>query len=69
MGKNLEMLNSKLQDLLDVSRLEKADALGRLEHFKEFFRRLSGKGIPAPEPSTFEFITDEELRKFTETPP
>ena len=63
------MLRTKLQDLLVASRQEKAEAMRRLEHFKEFFRRLSGKGIPAPEPSTFDFITDEELRKFAGTPP
>ena len=62
------MTPSKLQDLVDESRKEKADAMGRLERFKDFFRRLSGKGVPAPVPSAFDFITDAELRRFTESP-
>ena len=62
------MSYTNLQELLNASFQEKEEAMGRLEHFKEFFRRLAGKGIPVPEPSTFDFITDEDLRKFTETP-
>ncbi len=62
------LMPSKFQDLVDASRQEKAEAISRLNRFKGFFRRLSGKGITAPVPSAFEFLSDEELRKFTESP-
>lgn len=57
---------SKFQDLVDASRQEKVEAMGRLERFKGFFRRFGSR--PAAVPSAFEFISDEELRKFTESP-
>ncbi len=61
-------MTSKFQDLVDASLQEKGEAAKRLERFKAFFRRLGPKGIPAQMPSAFEFISDEELRKFVESP-
>lgn len=57
---------SKLQDLREVARAEKTEAMGKLERFRDFFQHLSDKGIPAPVPSTFDFLTDADLRKFSE---
>lgn len=63
---NSAMVSTKLQNLKTVSLREKAEATRRIENFKEYFRHLSVKGIPAPAPSIFYFLTDAYLRKFAE---
>lgn len=60
------MHTSKLQDLIESTRVEKTEAMSKLERFRDFFQHLSDKGVPAPMPSTFDFLTDADLRKFTE---
>lgn len=60
------MFSTKLQDLKTASLVEMAEATRQIENFKGYFEHLSGKGIPAPAPSTFYFLTDEYLRKFAE---